>query len=95
MKMRPSEFQSKDIDLICYLRFKGFKPLSNPIEDSSGTRWIVFSKTKELESAIVSFYTGTPESELLNEFRKTRSFLLDTPTRKGEREWKTKNTTHP
>lgn len=79
--MRPfNTFKSKDIDLITYLRFKGFKPVSNPIEDGSGTRWAVFQKTQELEGEIVSFLSGNREAQLLNEFRKTRSFLLDLPT---------------
>ncbi len=80
MKLKPSEtFKSKDIDLVCFLRFKGFKPLSNPIEDLSGTRWVAFEKTSSLEKAVLSFFSGNAESALLNEFRKTRSFILDTP----------------
>lgn len=78
MKAKPSEtFKSKDIDLICFLRFKGFKALGYPVEDTSGTRWIIFDKTPQLEQAILSFFSGNQEAALLNEFRKTRSFLLD------------------
>jgi len=80
VKQRPFDiFKSKDLDLICCLRFKGFVPVSNPIEDNCGTRWAVFEKTPDLEGEIVSFLSGNKEAQLLNEFRKTRSFLLDSP----------------
>jgi len=81
MKNIPSNsFKSKDIDLITYLRFQGFIPGGTPLEDTSGTRWAIFDKTPALETEIVSYLSGNPEAQLLNEFRKTRSFLLDSPT---------------
>lgn len=83
VRTRPTDnFKSKDIDLICFLRFKSFRAFPNPIEDSAGTRWAIFERTNELEKAVIEFYAGNRESELLNEFRKTRSFLLDTPSTK-------------
>lgn len=76
-------FRTKDIDLICFLRFRGFQPLGNPVEDSSGTRWAQFQETAQLRKAVYSFLMGNKEAILLQEFRKTRSFLLDTePLRK-------------
>ncbi len=71
-------FRTKDIDLACYLRFRGHKPISNPIEDSSGTRWAVFQETPSLMKEVYEFLSGNPEAGLLQEFRRTRSFLLDT-----------------
>jgi len=76
--MKPYEkFKSKDIDLITYLQFKGFLPERNPIQDTSGTRWAVFEKSQSLDKEILSFLSGNPEAQLLDQFRKTRSFLLD------------------
>lgn len=83
MEIETGIFRTKDIDLICYLRFIGFKPSDHPIEDCTGTRWAIFENTPLLKKAILSFLSGNRESELLNEFRKTRSFLLDTPCRRG------------
>lgn len=71
-------FRTKDIDLITFLRFKGFQPLGLPVEDDTGTRWITFEDTPQLKKATFAFIAGNPESKLLQEFRRTRSFLLDT-----------------
>ena len=78
-KKTESTFRTKDIDLICFLRFKSFQPLDNPIEDSSGTRWVQFQETPQLRKAVYAFLSGNQEANLLQEFRRTRSFLLDTP----------------
>jgi len=75
-------FRSKDIDLICALRFQGFQPLSNPIEDSQGIRWVLFEQTPQLMQAVYGFLSGSNEARLLTEFRKTRSFILDSPAEK-------------
>lgn len=83
-KRKSSIFKSSQIDLICFLRFKGFQPISNPIEDSVGTRWIYFQETPELKKAVYSFLNGNLESTLLQEFRRTRSFLLDSEAVKDE-----------
>lgn len=72
-------FRSRDMDLICALRFQGFQPLSNPIEDSQGMRWVLFDQTPELMQAVYKFFSGSNEARLLMEFRKTRSFILDSP----------------
>jgi hypothetical protein len=77
--MRPQQFRTKDIDLITCLRFKKFTPISNPIQDISGTRWVIFNKTTLLEKAVLDFYKGNTVSAVLDELRKTRSFLLDSP----------------
>lgn len=71
-------FRSKDLDLITVLRFKGFLPRRNPIVDPSGTRWVEFEQTPKLTKAVYSFLSGNPEARLLQEFRRTRQFLLDT-----------------
>lgn len=70
-------FRAKDIDLICFLRYRGFQPQGNPVEDFSGTRWVLFQETPQLKREVYSFLTGNTESSLLQEFRRTRSFLLD------------------
>jgi len=83
-KQKSETFRTKDIDLICFLRFKGFQPLGNPVEDSSGTRWVQFEETPVLKKAVYSFLSGNREANLLQEFRNTRSFLLDSePTRES------------
>ncbi len=79
-------FRTKEIDLACYLRFKGFKPFDNPVEDSAGTRWVIFEKTPQLNKEVLSFLSGNAEFKLLNEFRKTRSFLLDTKPARQDQE---------
>jgi len=81
----PKVFRSRDIDLITFLRFKGFHPLGNPIEDSSGTRWAVFQDTPEVKKATFSYITGNAESRLLAELRKTRSYILDSEPEKEKR----------
>ena len=75
-------FKSKDIDIICFLRFRNFRPSPNPIEDQSGTRWAIFDDTPALRDAVYQFLSGNEEARLLQEFRKTRSFLLDSETTK-------------
>lgn len=70
-------FKSKDIDLITYLRFIGLKPFDDPLEEENGTRWAIFPKSSELDAAVMDFLSGNKESELLNELRRARSFLLD------------------
>lgn len=80
-------FKTKDIDLVCALRFQGFQPISNPIEDISGTRWVLFNETPELLTAVFEFLSGSNEARLLTEFRKTRSFILDSPAEKETRDY--------
>lgn len=76
-------FKCSELDLLAYLRFKGFEPIGCPIEDEMGTRWVRFSKTAEIESAIVDFSQGNNESRLLKELRKARCFLLDSPRKQN------------
>lgn len=84
-KRLESTLRCKDIDLICFLRFKGFHPVSNPVEDSSGIRWVLFEETPTLKKAVYSFLSGNREANLLQEFRNTRSFLLDSKPAKEMR----------
>jgi hypothetical protein len=71
-------FKTKDLDLICYLRFKGFRHEDYPVEDESGVRWAVFFRDKQLEKEAVKFMSGEcDESRLLNNYRMARRFLLD------------------
>ena len=77
-KKSPPTFRTKDIDLITALRFYGFQPIGVPCEDALGTRWVLFQETPNLREAVYSFLSGNKEASLLHEFRKTRSFLLDT-----------------
>lgn len=67
----------KDIDIMTYLRYKGFEHKDTPEEDAGGIRWIVFVDTPEIREAMVEFMMGNDEHRLLQEFRKTRSFILD------------------
>ncbi len=80
----PNTFQAKDLDLITYLRFKGFEHTHTPIEDSDGTKWVAFHITNDLEKSVLAFCSGNYESRLLNELRKTRAFLLDSKSIKNE-----------
>ncbi len=70
-------FKTRDLDLVTFLRFRGFKPLSTPTEDSSGTRWVAFEDTPQLKEAVLNFLSGNAEARLLQELRRTRSFVLD------------------
>ncbi len=70
-------FRARDLDLVTFLHFRGFKPLSNPTEDSSGTRWVTFEETPELKETVLDFLSGNEEARLLQELRRTRSFVLD------------------
>jgi len=79
-------FKTKDIDLVCALRFQGFQPISLPVEDSNGTRWVLFNETSDLMTAVFEFLAGSNEARLLAEFRKTRSFILDSPAEKEIRD---------
>ncbi len=85
LSTNPAIFKTREIDLICALRFNGFRPLGNPVEDLYGTRWVFFEETPALKKAVYSFLSGNREANLLNEFRRTRSFLLDTKPEKEKR----------
>lgn len=77
-----SLFRTKDIDLVTFLRFEGFKALGLPEEDSFGIRWVSFQDTPELREAICGFLAGSREASLLQEFRRTRRFILDSTVKK-------------
>jgi len=80
--MPAQTFKSKDIDLVTYLCFEGFEPLGNPQQDSLGTRWVHFQKTPHLKKAVFSYLSGNDAARLLQTYRKTRSFILDSPPRR-------------
>ena len=67
----------RDLDLIAYLLHEGFQPLGNPVIDTAGVRYAIFQNSPELKQATFSFISGNPEAQLLADFRKARSFLLD------------------
>jgi len=69
----------KDLDLIAYLFYKGFRPVGYPIADRSGIRYVVFSDSPQIKQATFDFMGGNAEAQLLANFRKARSFLLDSP----------------
>ncbi len=86
MKRQEEIFRTKDLDLITFLRFQGYATRGNPIEDVSGTRWVLFTETAKLRQDVYSFLSGNKEACLLQEFRRSRSYLLDTEPRKMEKE---------
>jgi argonaute-like protein implicated in RNA metabolism and viral defense len=73
--MEENIFRSKDMDLIAFLRFRGFKPLR--LEDNHGVRWVVFETSPIMDQAIGYFLAGCVESDLLHAYRSTRKFMLD------------------
>jgi hypothetical protein len=77
--MSADRFKTKDLSLITYLRFRGFRHEDTPEEDKQGTRWVVFPKSELLEKEVMEFMSGgTFEARLLEEYRQSRRFLLDT-----------------
>ena len=78
-------FRVKNLDILTYLLHCGFKPSGAPVQDSFGTRWAVFIDTAELQKEIHSFLNGNKAAALLEEFRRARSFLLDSMPTKEKR----------
>lgn len=79
-------FKTRELDLATFLIYRGHKPQGDPIEDAKGVRWIAFEETAEIRKDVYAFILGNKESQLLHEFRRTRSFLLDSQAIKETRE---------
>ncbi len=74
--LKTKTYDSKSVEEIAFLRFKGFRLIGQPFGDGR-YKWASFEDGQELRKAIEAFYNGSPEKRLFDELRNAKQFLLD------------------